>query len=510
MDCCTYFTHVQTCNVTRVQSATECILWYILYTCPNLQQQTTFEASLRHPWSSLRAMKASSPLQAPFKHPSRWSPLQAPFKLPSSPLQAPLKPPWRWSPLQAPSKPPSTLKAWSPLQAPLKPLSSPLEAPFKVKPPSSSLEAPLKPLWSPLKAFRRWSPLRPSDLRPPPPASPPPTEAVSYFWWFELFELLLSLICNSCSESISIDLSFLSFWADPAYYITFRKAWSSKLKVKASGRNTFYFSLQCLVSSRPGCECSGHQRISWEFVSSREQAGLCTEVGEEAKSSFVKVSWKHRPVHGPPQCVPCSLTSLCPVGLGKNFWLGIAAAVLLRVMEFGWNWCEDSSANCVESSCSMVHGGGNRGSFFEAIFGFGFCFPSFLSVLTLTPKSDPKLKPFLASDFSLLGWSLGTLCDAQWDQYFCWDVIFNSCLRIQASRIDWTSASQLNHRQASIRMLLRCSKDTGGVLELVRNFKDVLRSWLWRRNLVQWLRSYECIGCQHLFFWQFVREALGT
>ena len=42
-------------------------------------------------------------------------------------------------------------------------------------------------------------------------------------------------------------------------------------------------------------------------------------------------------------------------------------------------------------------------------------------------------------------------------------------------------------------------KDKGVVLELVRNFKDVLRSWLWRRNLVQWLRSYECIGCQHLF-----------
>ena len=34
--CGTYFTHVQTCNVTRVQSATE---WTasVLYTCPNLQ-----------------------------------------------------------------------------------------------------------------------------------------------------------------------------------------------------------------------------------------------------------------------------------------------------------------------------------------------------------------------------------------------------------------------------------------------------------------------------------------
>ena len=42
MDCFgTYFTHVQTCNVTRVQSATECLLWYIFYTCPNLQQPTT-------------------------------------------------------------------------------------------------------------------------------------------------------------------------------------------------------------------------------------------------------------------------------------------------------------------------------------------------------------------------------------------------------------------------------------------------------------------------------------
>ena len=29
----------------------------------------------------------------------------------------------------------------------------------------------------------------------------------------------------------------------------------------------------------------------------------------------------------------------------------------------------------------MTHGGGNRGSFFDSIFGFGFCFPSFLSAL---------------------------------------------------------------------------------------------------------------------------------
>ena len=150
--CGTYFTHVQTCNVTRVQSATECILWYILYTCPNLQQPTTLEASLRHPWTSLRAMKASSPLQAPFKHPSRWSPLQAPlkpassflqaegFKPPSSPLEAPekMKPPS--SPLQAPSKP---LQRWR-LEPPLKPPWSPLQG-----------EAPLKPPWSPLEGFRR-------------------------------------------------------------------------------------------------------------------------------------------------------------------------------------------------------------------------------------------------------------------------------------------------------------------------------------------------------------------
>ena len=37
MDCSgTYFTHVQTCDVTRVQSATEWTLGYILHTCPNL------------------------------------------------------------------------------------------------------------------------------------------------------------------------------------------------------------------------------------------------------------------------------------------------------------------------------------------------------------------------------------------------------------------------------------------------------------------------------------------
>ena len=124
-------------------------------------------------------------------------------------------------------------------------------------------------------------------------------------------------------------------------------------------------------------------------------------------------------------------------------------------------------------------------------------------------KVYPKLKPFLASDFSLLGCFLGTLYDAQGDQYFCWDVIFSFCLRIQARRTDnWTSPSQLNHRQASICMLLRCSKNTGGVLELVRNFTDVLRSWLWRRNPVQWLWSYECIGCRHLLFWEFVLRGL--
>ena len=32
------FTHVQTCNVIRVQSTTERILWFIFYIYPNLQQ----------------------------------------------------------------------------------------------------------------------------------------------------------------------------------------------------------------------------------------------------------------------------------------------------------------------------------------------------------------------------------------------------------------------------------------------------------------------------------------
>ena len=137
MDCFrTYFTHVQTYN--------------------NQQH-------LKPPWGILEAPFERWRLQAPFKHPSRWSPLfkppwsplQASFKLKaSSPLQAPLKMKPLSSLVQAPSKPPSTLKAF-------KPPWSPLEAPFKVKPPSSPLwsplEAPLKPPWSPLQAFRRWS-----------------------------------------------------------------------------------------------------------------------------------------------------------------------------------------------------------------------------------------------------------------------------------------------------------------------------------------------------------------
>ena len=106
----------------------------------------------------------TSDVKPPCKHPrsplQRWR-LQAPFKPPFSTLQ-------RWR-LQAPLKP-----FLSPLegQAPFKPSSSPLEAPFKPprSPPSpSALQAPLKPPSSPLEAFRRWSPLRPSDLRPPPP-----------------------------------------------------------------------------------------------------------------------------------------------------------------------------------------------------------------------------------------------------------------------------------------------------------------------------------------------------
>ena len=140
--------------------------------------------------NSLRAMKATSPLQAPLKpplNPLQGEALQAPFKPPStqkasSPLQAPwslpkVKPPW--SPLQAPFKPPwspsSPLhlhKASSPLQAPLKPPSSPPSSPLKL----SEGEAPFKPPWSPLEA-----PFKPpsSPSKPPsplerfkPPSSP--------------------------------------------------------------------------------------------------------------------------------------------------------------------------------------------------------------------------------------------------------------------------------------------------------------------------------------------------
>ena len=195
--------------------------------------------------------------------------------------------------------------------------------------------------------------------------------------------------------------------------------------------------------------------------------------------------------------------------LGGNFWPGIAAALLVRVTEVGCNWCEDSpSANCVESSCSMAHGGGNRGSFFEAIFGFGFCFPSFLSVLKLTPKSVSKIETIFGFRFLFAGL-------VPWHPVRCTRrPIFLLRRYIQflpshTSKQNWLDfPSQLNHRQASICMLLRCSKNTGGVLELVRNFRDVLRSWLWRRNPVQWLWSYECIGCWHLLFWEFVLRGL--
>ena len=124
--------------------------------------------------------------------------------------------------------------------------------------------------------------------------------------------------------------------------------------------------------------------------------------------------WKHRPVQGPPPVRTLQSQVFMSRRLGENFWPGIAAALLVRVSEVGCNWCQDSpSANCVESSCSMAHGGGNRGSFFEAIFGFGFCFPSFLSVLKLTPKSVSKIETIFGFRFLFAGWFLGTLYDAQ-------------------------------------------------------------------------------------------------
>ena len=95
-------------------------------------------------------MRASSSLQAPFKHPSRWSPLQASLKPPSSFLPAERFKPLS-SPLEAPWKPPS-----SPLEAPLKSPLSPLQAPLKPSSRWSLLEAPWKPPWS----LPKWSPIR--------------------------------------------------------------------------------------------------------------------------------------------------------------------------------------------------------------------------------------------------------------------------------------------------------------------------------------------------------------
>ena len=198
--------------------------------------------------------------------------------------------------------------------------------------------------------------------------------------------------------------------------------------------------------------------------------------------------------------------------LGGNFWPGIAAALLVRVTEVGCNWCEDSpSANCVESSCSMAHGGGNRGSFFEAIFGFGFCFPSFLSVLKLTPKSVSKIETIFGFRFLFAGL-------VPWHPVRCTRrPIFLLRRYIQflpshTSKQNWLDfPSQLNHRQASICMLLRCSKNTVRVpCNWSASLYDV-RSCLWRRNPVQWLWSYELqpvagIYCFASLFW----EALGS
>ena len=117
--------------------------------------------------------------------------------------------------------------------------------------------------------------------------------------------------------------------------------------------------------------------------------------------------WKHRPVQGPPQCVPCSLKSLCPVGLGKIFgrelqprcWCGyrkwVATDVKTRHLRIVWN---------LHVPWPMAAGIGEAFSkpFLASVFASR---PSCL-YLNWRQKVYPKLKPFLASDFSLLAGSL--------------------------------------------------------------------------------------------------------
>ena len=294
-----------------------------------------------------------------------------------------------------------------------------------------------------------------------------PPAALRYCWWFEFFELFLPLICSGPNLCLVI----WAFWAfEPTQHTIILlerpEAQSSKWR-----RQTEQTCKRILVRQLAKASGLSHWR---------------------SKKKLRKSAMKAQTSSWPPPVRTLQSQVFMSRRLGENFWPGIAAALLVRVTEVGCNWCEDSPfANCVESSCSMAHGGGNRRGFSKPFLASVFASRPSCLYLNWRQKAYPKLKPFLASDFSLLGCFLGTLYDAQGDQYFCWDVIFSFCLRIQARRTDnWTSPSQLNHRQASICMLLRCSKNTGGVLELVRNFTDVLRSWLWRRNPVQWLWSW--------------------
>ena len=221
--------------------------------------------------------------------------------------------------------------------------------------------------------------------------------------------------------------------------------------------------------------------------------------------------WKHRPVQGPPQCVPCSLKSLCPVGLGKIFgrelqprcWCGyrkwVATDVKTRHLRIVWN---------LHVPWPMAAGIGEAFSkpFLASVFASR---PSCL-YLNWRQKVYPKLKPFLASDFSLLAGSLAPCTMHKATNIFV-ETLYSvfACACKQAELIGLPPVNWTTDR---LRYICFCFWDArrtqGGVLELVRNFRDVLRSWLWRRNPVQWLWSYECIGCRHLLFWEFVLRGL--
>ena len=109
--------------------------------------------------------------------------------------------------------------------------------------------------------------------------------------------------------------------------------------------------------------------------------------------------------------------------------------------------------------------GETRGSFFEAIFGFAFCSPSFLYVIAMMQKSV------------LLGWFLGALYKAQGDHY-CVETLYSAFARpYKQGGMDGTSARQLKHRQALICMFLRFPRDTVPIATKQSSLPQITKSF---------------------------------